>query len=262
MPRALWSGSLSFGLVNVPVRLVSATRDVDLHFRQLHDKDNTPIEVRRYCSEEDVEVPLEEVAHGFERDNGKQVVLTDEELEAAEPRKTRTIDIEEFVPFEQIDPVYFDHSYFLLPAGDSEGTRHAYRLLAEVMDDADRVALGRFVLRTKEYLVAIRVRERALTLTTMLFGDEVRPTKGIETATAKKHEPGRKQVQEAVKLIETLSADWEPSRYKDRYRQRLRKVVNRKKKGETIEAPRPEKAPAEVPDLMAALERSLAEARK
>jgi DNA end-binding protein Ku len=260
MPRALWSGSLSFGLVNVPVRLVSATRDVDLHFRQLHDKDNTPIEVRRYCSEEDVEVPLEEVAHGYERDNGKQVVLTDEELEAAEPRKTRTIDIEEFVPLEQIDPIYFDHSYFLLPAGDSEGTRHAYRLLAEVMDDADRVALGRFVLRTKEYLVAIRVRDRALSLTTMLFGDEVRNTKNIDTG--KKGKAARKQLSEAVKLIETLSADWEPSRYKDRYRQRLRKVVNRKKKGETIEAPRPEKAPSEVPDLMAALERSLAEARK
>jgi DNA end-binding protein Ku len=260
MPRALWSGSLSFGLVNVPVRLVSATRDVDLHFRQLHDKDNTPIEVRRYCSEEDVEVPLEEVAHGYERDNGKQVVLTDEELEAAEPRKTRTIDIEEFVPLEQIDPIYFDHSYFLLPAGDSEGTRHAYRLLAEVMDDADRVALGRFVLRTKEYLVAIRVRDRALSLTTMLFGDEVRNTKNIDTG--KKGQAARKQLSEAVKLIETLSADWEPSRYKDRYRQRLRKVVNRKKKGETIEAPRPEKKQAEVPDLMAALERSLAEARK
>jgi DNA end-binding protein Ku len=257
MPRALWSGSLSFGLVNVPVRLVSATRDVDLHFRQLHDKDNTPIEVRRYCSKEDVEVPLEEVAHGYERKNGDQVVLTDEELEAAEPRKTRTIDIEEFVPLDQIDPVYFDHSYFLLPAGESEGTRHAYRLLAGVMGDADRAALGRFVLRTREYLVAIRVRERALTLTTMLFGDEVRPTKGIEAAATKKHEPGRKQVQEAVKLIETLSAEWDPRRYKDRYRQRLRKVVNRKKKGETIEVTRPEKAPSAVPDLMAALERSL-----
>jgi DNA end-binding protein Ku len=260
MPRALWSGSLSFGLVNVPVKLVTATRDVDLHFRQLHEKDNTPIEVRRYCSEEDVEVPLEEVAHGYERENGKQVVLTDEELEAAEPRKTRTIDIEEFVPLEQIDPIYFDHSYFLLPAGDSEGTRHAYRLLAEVMADADRAALGRFVLRTREYLVAIRVRDRALALTTMLFGDEIRKTKGIDTG--KKGKAARKQVSEAVELIETLSADWEPSRYKDRYRQRLRKVVNRKKKGETIEAPRPEKAPAEVPDLMAALERSLAEARK
>ena len=132
MPRSLWSGSLSFGLVNVPVQLVSAARDLDFHFRQLHEKDKRRIEQRRFCSEEDVEVIWEEVAHGYDLD-GKQVIVTDEELASVEPRKTRTIDIEAFVELADVDPIYFDHPYFLVPAGDSEGTLRAYRLLVEVM---------------------------------------------------------------------------------------------------------------------------------
>jgi DNA end-binding protein Ku len=156
--HALWTGSLSFGLVNVPVQLVSAARDLDYHFRQLHEKDKVPIEQRRFCSREDVEVAWEEVARSHDLD-GKQVVLTDEELASVEPRKTRTIDVEAFVDLAQIDPIYFDHPYFLVPAGDSEGTLRAYRLLVEVMDRAERAALGRFVMRTKEYLAAVRVRD-------------------------------------------------------------------------------------------------------
>ena len=155
MPRPLWTGSLSFGLVNVPVRLVSATRDLDLHFRQLHEKDHTPVETRRVCSEEDKEVPYEEIGREYDG-----VILTDEELSAADPRKTRTIDIEAFVDLDEIDPIYYDHPYYLVPAGETDGTVRAYRLLAEVMGKTDRVALGRFVMRTKEYLVAIRVREQ------------------------------------------------------------------------------------------------------
>ena len=177
MPRPLWTGSLSFGLVNVPVRLVSATRDLDLHFRQLHENDHIPVETRRVCSEEDKEVPYEEIGREYEG-----VILTDEELSAADPRKTRTIDIEAFVDLDEIDPIYYDHPYYLVPAGETDGTVRAYRLLAEVMGKTDRVALGRFVMRTKEYLVAIRVREKALTLSTMRFHDEVRSTDGIDGA--------------------------------------------------------------------------------
>src|SRR3954467_3270307 len=180
MARSLWSGSLSFGLVNVPVQLVTAARDLDYHFRQIHDKDKVPIEQRRYCSEEDVEVTWEEIAHASALD-GKQVVITDEELASVQPRKTRTIDIEAFVDLDEIDPTYFDHPYFLVPAGDSEGTLRAYRLLVETMGSTERAALGRFVMRTKEYLAAVRVREGALSLTTMLFHDEVRPTKPVPT---------------------------------------------------------------------------------
>ena len=181
MPRSLWSGSLSFGLVNVPVALHSAVRDVDLHFHQLHEKDAARIDIRRFCSKEDREIPLDEVAHAYELDNGKSVVVSDEELAAVAPRRTRTIDIEAFVDAADIDPIYFDHPYFLAPVGESEGPRRAYQLLVETMRRSERVALGRFVMRTKEYLVAIRARDDRLALSTMLFGDEIRPAKDIDT---------------------------------------------------------------------------------
>src|SRR3954462_1407626 len=132
MPRSLWNGSLSFGLVNVPVELVSAARDLDYHFHELHAKDKARIEQRRFCSKEDVEVQWEEVAHAYDLD-GKQVVVTDEELASVQPRKTRTIDIEAFVELADVDPIYLDHPYFLVPAGDSQGTLRAYQLLASVM---------------------------------------------------------------------------------------------------------------------------------
>jgi DNA end-binding protein Ku len=256
VPRALWSGSLSFGLVNVPVQLFSAARDLDYHFNELHEKDKVRIEQRRYCSEEDVEVMWEEVARSFDLD-GKQVIVTDEELASVQPRKTRTIDIEAFVELSQVDPIYFDHPYVLVPAGESEGTLRAYRLLVETMGRAERVALGRFVMRTKEYLAAVRVRDGALTLSTMLFHDEVRPTKPIPTGGKK---PTSKELDSAVAVIEELSTDWKPERYEDCYRERLRRVIDAKRKRRKIETPKPEK-PAPVPDLMAALERTLQNAR-
>jgi len=257
MPRPLWTGALSFGLVNVPVQLFSGVKDTDVHFRQLHDKDHTPVEIHRFCASEDAEVDYGEIAHGFETKSGKQVVLTDEELAAAAPRKTRTIEIEAFVDLDDVDPIYFDHPYIVMPAGDSEGTQRAYRLLLEVMSATDRAALGRFVMRTKEYLVLIRERAGRLTLTTLLWHDEVRPTKGIPTPSKK---PAKKELDGAVKLIEALAADWDPSRYKDDYQQRLKRVIKRKEKGDTIKAPESEPAPSPVEDLMAALEKSLAEA--
>ena len=258
MARSLWTGSLSFGLVNVPVALYSGVIDTDLHFRQLHAKDHTPIEMHRFCSKEDKEVPLEEIAHGAKTDDGKQVVLTDEELATAAPRRTRTIDIEAFVDLEDVDPIYFDHPYVLLPLGDAEGTKRAYRLLLEVMERTERAALGRFVLRTKEYLVLIEVRSGRLTLTTMRFHDEVRPTKDVPKP-GKAAKPAKKELDQAVALIEALSCDWDPSRYEDEYTKRLKKVLRRKQKGQTVKAPEREAEPSPVPDLMAALERTLEE---
>jgi len=257
MARALWSGSLSFGLVNVPVQLFTAARDLDYHFNELHEKDKARIEQRRFCSDEDIEVMWEEVARSFDLD-GKQVMVTDEELASVQPRKTRTIDIEAFVDLEDVDPIYFDHPYFLVPAGESEGTQRAYRLLVETMSRSGRVALGRFVMRTKEYLAALRVRDGALSLTTMLFHDEVRPTSLVPTGG---RTPGKKEVESAVALIEELATDWKPERYEDCYRERLRRVIDDKRKRRKIEAPEPEKQPAPAPDLMAALERTLKNAR-
>ena len=254
MARPLWSGSLSFGLVNVPVQLFSGVRDRSLHFRQLHEKDGSPIETRRFCSEEDKEVPFETVGRAFERERGKDVILTDDELAAAAPRKTRTIDVEAFVDLADVDPVYFDHPYFLLPQGEAEGTRRAYQLLVEVMESTDRAALGRFVMRTKEYLVAVRVRDGLLSLTTMLFHDEIRPTQPIPGGGKK---PTKQRLDQAVALIEAMSEDWDPERYEDRYRKRLQKVIREKKKGKRITVPEDEDEPSPIPDLMEALERSL-----
>ena len=254
MPRALWTGSLSFGLVNVPVRLMSAVRDLDLHFRQIHAKDDTPIETRRVCSKEGKEVPYEEIGNQYE-----DVVITDEELSAADPVKTRTIDIESFVDLGEIDPIYFDHPYYLVPAGETDGTIRAYKLLAGVMEKTGRAALGRFVLRTKEYLVAIRVRDGALALSTLRFHDEVRDTDGIDGAGGRT-KPS--EVKQAVKLIDALSADWDPNSYEDCYRKRLQSIVRSKRQGGEIKMPEtdPERTQP-VPDLMAALEKSLASLR-
>src|SRR3954471_16323469 len=235
MPRALGTGSLSFVLVNVPVQLVSAVRDLDLHFRQLHEKDKTPVETQRWCSEEEKEVPFESITRSYELDSGKTVIVTDDDLEAVEPRKTRTIDIEQFVEVADIDPIYFDHPYWLVPAGDDEGATRAYRLLLGVMESTDRAALGRFVMRAKEHLAIVRARHGALTLTTMRFHDEVRDTKDVPSASGKSTKPEKKELDTAVSLIEALAADWDPDKHDDRYRKRLQKVVNKKRKGQTIE---------------------------
>lgn len=255
MPRSLWNGSLSFGLVNVPVRLASAARDLDLHFRQLHEKDGAPIEQRRFCTQEkNVEVEWEEVGRGYELDDGDQVVLTDDELASVQPDKTRTIEVQAFVDLDEVDPIYFDHPWFLVPSGESEGTLRAYQLLVEVMESSGRVALGRFVMRTKEYLVLVRPREGLLSLTTMLFHDEVRPADEIAPGGRK---PAKKKIDQAVAVIESLAGEWEPERYTDCYRVRLERIVEQKKKGERVTAPSEPKQPKPAPDLMEALEATL-----
>jgi DNA end-binding protein Ku len=260
MARSLWSGSLSFGLVNVPVALFSGVRDTDLHFRQLHAKDHTPVEIHRFCAEEGVEVPYEEIASGYETDDDELVVLTDAELATAAPRRTRTIDIEAFVDVDAVDPIYFDHPYVLMPLGDAEGTQRAYRLLLEVMERTERAALGRFVMRTKEYLTLIRAREGRLVLTTLLWHDEVRPAKAVPTPT-KRDKPAKKEVDRAVALIDALSCPWDPEGYEDEYEKRLKQILRRKAKGQTIEIPEEDEEPSPIPDLMAALEQSLAEVK-
>jgi DNA end-binding protein Ku len=254
MARSLWSGSLSFGLVNVPVQLFSGVRDTDLHFRQLHAKDHTPVEIHRFCAEEDEEVPYEEIGHGYETEDDELIVLTDAELATAAPHKTRTIEIEAFVDLEDVDPIYFDHPYVLLPDGESEGTQRAYRLLVEVMARTERAALGRFVLRTKEYLTIVRSRRERLTLTTMRFHDEVR-----EPPKAPSKRPAKKQLDTTVKLIKAMSEPWDPTNYRDEYEKRLKKIIRDKQKGKTVKEPERPEPPSPIDDLMAALERSLEE---
>jgi DNA end-binding protein Ku len=256
--RSLWSGSLSFGLVNVPVSLVSAVRDQNLHFHQIHDKTHERLHVSYVCTKEKRPVDYSEIAHGFDTGKG-YVMLTDEELAAAQPEKTRTIDISEFVDLQEIDPIYFDHPYYLLPAGEGEGPLRAYRLLAEVLADAEKVAIGQFVLRTREYLVAVRAKDDLLALTTMLFQEEIRPTDKLDLPTRTR--PGKAKVDQAVALVEALGADFDHDAYKDRYRRQLRKLVKDKEAGETIKAPPSPKAPGPPPDIMEALKASLDDVR-
>jgi DNA end-binding protein Ku len=258
MARSLWTGSLSFGLVNVPVALFSAVRDLDLHFVQLHGKDGAPIQTRRLCAQEDVEVDWDDIAHGHELDDGEQVVVTDDELEAVAPWRTRTIEIEAFADLDAIDPILFDHPYLLTPTGDSDGARRAYALLVAALEQTDRAAIGRFVLRAKESLVAVRVRDGLLSLTTMRFADEVRDETGIGAGARK---PAKAQLDRAVALLDALTVDFDPSRYRDAYRARLEAVVERKRRGSKIAVPRQQRAPAPAADLMAALERSIAQVR-
>ena len=260
MPRPLWRGSLSFGLVNVPVALVSAVRDLDVHFHQLHSDSHHRLEVKRWCKKGGHEVPYEEIGYGYDLD-GKEVILTQEELDAAQPEKTRTIDIDEFVAVDQIDPTLYDHPYFLIPDATGEGPARAYALLVEVMEKQERAALGRLVLRTKEHLVAILVREGLLQATTMAFPDELRDVKELDLPTQKANKPKPKELQNAVALIEELSRDFDPEHYKDRHRKRLLDIIKRKEKGETIETPSSPETPEAVPDLLEALQRSLEEVR-
>src|SRR4051794_24395633 len=247
MPRPLWRGSLSFGLVNVPVALMPATKDLDVHFHQLHDKTHARLEVRRVCTKEDTEVDYSEIGHGYELDK-KQVILTDEELEAVQPEKTRTIDIEEFVDICDIDPIFYDRPYFLVPDDTGQGPARAYRLLVEAMSDQNRAAIGRFVLRTKERLAAIRVRDGLLQLTTMRFADEVRDPKDLPLPDKRKHKFSEDEIENAIALIGELEADFDPDQLKDRHRERLLKLIRRKRKGETIKAPKSPEAPKAVPD--------------
>lgn len=258
MPRTLWRGSLSFGLVNVPVALVSAVRDLDVHFHQLHATTHARVEMRRVCSREETKVAYEEIANAFDLDDGKQVVLTDEELAAAQPEKTRTIDISEFVELAEIDPAYFVSSYFLVPDDQGEGPARAYQLLVEAMQGSGRAALGQFVLRTREHLVALRVRDGLLQLTTMVFADELRPVDDLAPDDAA---PTAQELRNAVALVEELSGDFDPKDFPDRHRERVEQLIARKRKGETVKAPAEPETPKAVPDLLKALEQSLADVR-
>jgi DNA end-binding protein Ku len=263
MARPLWSGSLSFGLVNVPVALFSAVRDMDVHFSQLHAPDGAPIETKRVCSPCGQEVPWDQIAKGYELDDGRWVLLSDEDLAAAAPRKSQTIDVECFVEESEIDPIYYERPYVLV-ARDEPAAR-AYALLGEAMARSGRVALGRFVMHAKEHLVSIRPRGKTLTLTTVRFAEEVRSREEIAEAVAVGPEPSAEQVENAAAIIAELEVPFDPTRYKDEHRAHLQRIIKRKAKGQKIQAPKAEMEPEQVapsaPDLMGALKESLARIR-
>ncbi|HEV7865894.1 MAG TPA: Ku protein [Acidimicrobiia bacterium] len=263
MPRAIWSGSISFGLVNVPVKLYSAVHHQDLSFHQFEEGTNARVRNKRVSEKTGKEVPYDDIVKGYEVTKGNYVMVEPDELAGFAPRATRTIDIEDFVALDDIDPIYYDATYYLAPE-KSDGAKKAYVLLREAMEDQQKVAIGRLVMRTKQYLAAIRPFEEALAVSTMLFHDEIVPVSeidGIPTGrSAPKVSPA--EVKMASQIIESLTRDWDPKRYEDTYRVEVLDFLKKKAAGEEIVTEEPEEEDAKVVDLMAALEASLEAAKK
>jgi DNA end-binding protein Ku len=257
MARAIWSGSISFGLLNVPVRLYSAVARRNIALREIRDSDGARIKHRRVAEGTDEEVPYENIVKAYEITPGQYVPLSRDEMSALAPEKTRAIEVLDFVDLDEIDPIYFDSPYYLGPA---DGAEKAYALLAKAMEASGKVAIARFVFRNKEHLAAIRTSDGVLTLTTMRFADEVVPASELEDVIPEKAPKVAKREQEmAEQLIESLSTSFDPGAYRDEYREQLLALIEQKAEGKEVVAPEAEAPkPTRAPDLMAALEESIA----
>jgi DNA end-binding protein Ku len=259
MARAIWSGAISFGLVNVPVKLYSATSPKTVRFHQVSAKTGARIRQKRVDPSTGDEVPYEEIVKGYEISPERYVLIDPEELEALDPKATKTVDIEDFVDLDEIDPIYYDHSYYLAPTA---GGAKAYRLLLDAMRESGKVGVGRVVLRSKQQLCALRPTGDVLTLSTMLFGDEVlAPDRLDELDAVEDAAASDRELQMAEQLINSLSREFDPSKYHDEYRERVIQLIERKAAGEEIAVEPEAEEPAAAPDLMAALEASLAAVR-
>ncbi|HVE82762.1 MAG TPA: Ku protein [Myxococcales bacterium] len=253
MPRPIWSGSISFGLVNVPVKLMTAVSQKEVHFHLLHKKDGARIKLKRFCTEEDKEVDYEDTAKGYEVSPGRYVSIDREELEKLDPKATRSIEITDFVKLVEIDPIYYESTYHLVP---DRGADKAYGLLFRSMEDAQRVGIARMVMRTKQYLCAVRPLEHGLVLSTMLYADEIVPEEDIEGIPERTPRAGEKELAMAHQLIESLTVKFDPAKYKDEYRERVLELIDAKAKGEVIQMPKAERR-EKVVNLMDALKKSL-----
>jgi DNA end-binding protein Ku len=258
VPTTIWTGSISFGLVTVPVKLTPATKSRDVSFNQLEEDTGSRIRLRRVSEQTGEEVPPNKIVKGYEIEKGRYVVVEKSELEALAPKASHTIDIEDFVDLEDIDPIYFDSPYYVLA---DEKAAKPYRLLVEAMTRLQKVAVGRVVIRAKERLVAIRPLDGMLCVETMRYADEV-VDRGALGLPDEDTEVTERELAMATQLIETLSGEFEPEKYHDEYREQLLGLIDQKAAGEEVVAqPEPE-APAKVLDLMAALEASLKRAGK
>jgi DNA end-binding protein Ku len=250
-PKSIWNGTISFGLAHVPVKLYSATESKTVHFHEVHVSDGARIEHRRLCSKEDKEVPYKEVVKGYEVSEGKFVVLEKDEVKAAAGARGKVIELEDFVPEGSIDPVFFEKTYYVGARDDTE----PYRVFRAALERAERVGIGRFTFHDREYLAAVRPYDGALALHTMRFHDEVVGADELEVERASKG-PGKREVQMAGQLVESLHRKFDPADYEDTYREAVLELIERKAKGEELEPPEPE-AEEEPDDLMAALQASL-----
>jgi DNA end-binding protein Ku len=250
MPRALWTGSISFGLVNVPVRLYSAISEHRLHFHFVHKKDDSPIGYQKICKLEEKPVPDKEIVKAFEHRKGEYVYMTDEDFQAARVEGYKTIDITDFVPYEQIDPIYFAHTYYV---GPQDGSEKVYSLLVKAMEDSELAGIAKFVMRDRQYLGALRVREGTIVLEQLHFADEVRRVTELRP---KRQRVDKRELEMARQLIDSFAGDWQPDKYDDTYRDALSAVIEAKRKGKEVHvaAEAEEERPT---DLLAALRASV-----
>jgi DNA end-binding protein Ku len=254
MPRAIWTGAISFGLVNVPVRMYSAIEQHDLEFDLIHETDGGPIGYQKYCKLEDKPVANDEIVKGFEYEKGEYVYLSDEDFDAAESEGYKTIDIRDFVPYEEIDPIYFEKTYYL---GPQEGSERVYALLLRAMDNAGLAAIAKYNMRERQHLGCLRTRQGVITLEKMYFADEIRPVDEIVPGDVKVDE---RELEMAEQLIDRFAGRFQPEKYEDTYRDALCDIITAKRKGREVHAA-PARAPEEATDIMAALRASLEAAR-
>lgn len=256
MPRAIWTGTISFGLVTVPVKLYAAVQSKTVRFNQLDGENLARIQQKRVNSQTGEEVPYERLVKGYEISPDRYVVIEPRELEAIEPKKTKTIEIEDFVDLDDIDPIFYDHPYYLVPG---TGGAKPYRLLLEAMRETGKVGVARVVIRSKEQLVALRPIGEVLGMTTLNFADEIVDAEGLdEVPAAEDVKTTARELDIAKQLVDSLSGEWDPSQYRDTYREQILEMVERKAAGEEIAiAAAPEEEAAPAPDLMAALKASL-----
>jgi DNA end-binding protein Ku len=260
MARAIWSGTISFGLVSVPVKAYAAVRDHSVHFNQLEKGTGSRIRYKKVSDKTDKEVTGDDIESAYEVSDGKYVVVDPGELDALRPRTTRTIDIVDFVDLDQIDPIYYERTYWLAP--DGEAAVRPYRLLLAAMESEGKAGIGSVVMRNKQYLAAIRPLDGALAMSTMRFADEVVPQSDVDALPGKGAKPDPKELKLASQIIGSLATDWDPKRYHDTYTEELKSLIDAKAKGKKVVVEEEAPAEAKVIDLMQALEASLAAARK
>lgn len=250
--RAIWTGALSFGLVNIPVRLYSAVAGTALDFDMLHKKDLSPIRYARVCRSDGKEVPYEDIVKGYEYRKGDYVILADEDFKKANVKKTKTVDIQDFVKENEIDTIFYEKPYYLEP---EKGAEKPYALLREALKKSKKVGLAKFVLRNREHLAVVKPQEELLILNQLRFKEEVRQPDDLNLPKAK--QAGKREVEIALALIDQLTAHFKPEDYRDTYQAELKKVIEAKAKGKKIVAKGKEPEPTEVTDLMAMLRKSL-----
>jgi DNA end-binding protein Ku len=254
----MWTGSISFGLVNIPVKVFTAVRHKEVRFHQLHDKDGGRIRQKRVCEVDGKEVAYDDISKGYEISPGNYVMIDPDELEKLNPKATRSIDIEDFVDLEDVDPIFYESNYYLAP---DRGAAKPYGLLLEAMKKTGKVGIARMVMRTKQYLCAIRPKGEALVMHTLLYADEIVGVDEIEDID-KHSKPSERELTMAEQLVGSLSGKWKPDKYKDEYREQVEDLIKRKAEGQEIVVPEVEEAPAKVVNLMDALRKSLAHANK